>query len=111
MKQKNLYLMCGVSGAGKSTYVEQKVLNNKNTFCVSRDGVRFSLLSDEDDYFAKEDLVFEMFITLISDKLISKEVDNLYVDATHLTEKARCKVLDKLNLDNINIIPVVFTVS
>ena len=104
----NLYLMCGPSGAGKSTCLK----NNKafNGIVISRDAIRFALLSDGEDYFAHEDEVFEIFINKINNA-ISLKYENIYVDATHLNEKSRNKVLDLLNLDNVNIICVNFNIS
>ena len=46
---KHLFLMCGVAGAGKSTYLSKI----KNAAIISRDEIRFSIIGDFDDYFAK----------------------------------------------------------
>ena len=102
--------MCGVPGSGKSTWIQQQLKATSDVWC-SRDQVRFSLLSDKDEYFEKENLVFETWIKNIQDTLSNSKVENIYIDATHLTQKARNKVLDKLNLNNVDIIPVVFDVS
>ena len=103
MKQKKVWLMCGVPGSGKSTWVQHQIANNEGVWC-SRDKVRFSLLKDEDEYFAKEDLVFSTWINEIQSAINNKEgPDNIYVDATHLTPKARDKVLNKLNLHTVEL--------
>lgn len=95
--------MCGVSGSGKSTWIK----NNKkeNSIIISRDSIRFSLLTDNSSYFEKETLVFKIFINKINEA-INSSIENIYVDATHLNEKSRNKLLDSILLQNVNIIPV-----
>lgn len=99
----NLYLMCGPAGSGKSTWIKD---NHKDNYViVSRDAVRFSMLKDTDTYFACEYDVFTVFINKIRN-CIDTGYENIYVDATHLNEKSRNKVLDRLYLGGVNIIPV-----
>lgn len=97
----NLWLAVGIPGSGKSTYI-RKEIRNKNGIRISRDVIRFALIEDNEDYFAKEKLVFKEFINQIQNAINSK-ILNIYVDATHLNEKSRNKILDKLNLDNVQI--------
>lgn len=107
---KTLYLLCGVPGAGKSTYVKEH-LNDKSCWC-SRDNIRFSIITEDDEYFSKEDEVFEKFINSINTAIFAEHIENIYVDATHLSEKARNKVLDKLSFtSDIEIIPISFECS
>ena len=103
---KTLYLLCGCPGSGKSTYVEKHL--TPNCAWCSRDLVRFSLLEDSDEYFAKEDLVFKTWINKIKEEINNKETSVIYVDATHLTPKARFKTLNSLPLENIDVIPISF---
>jgi len=101
---KHLFLMCGVAGSGKSSWLQKNV---SNAIVISRDEIRFSLIGDFDDYFAKEDEVFATFI-----QKIQKAIDNeegpkeIYCDATHLTKKSRDKVLNALDLTNVENITV-----
>lgn len=103
-----LMLMVGPAGAGKSTFI-QNYINNSTEVChvVSRDKIRFNLLTDTDSYFDKENQVFAIFIETLQICLNDAGVDVVFADATHLTEKARNKVLDALDLTNVDIIPVV----
>ena len=58
-----LYLMMGISGAGKSTWLRHNIKDGE--VIVSRDQIRFGMLQDGDDYFDHEDEVFETFICRI----------------------------------------------
>ena len=88
-----LILMCGVPGSGKSTYID----NNKSDVdaWISRDRIRFSLLKEEDEYFAREDEAFDLFIyEIIRALAFRKNGGAVYADATHLNRKSRAKVLN-----------------
>ena len=61
-----LWVMCGVPGTGKSTWIK----NNLSKFegeveVISRDEIRFSMVSEGEEYFSKEDEVFKEFINRI----------------------------------------------
>lgn len=99
-----LYLMCGVPGCGKSTWINKNKIDSD--VVVSRDVVRFSLVKENEDYFSKENLVFNTFIEQINEA-IDNRVSTIYVDATHINETSRNKVLDRLHLsDEVKVIPV-----
>lgn len=108
-----LYLLCGVPGSGKSTWVQKQIdkHNEQNESCIwhSRDAVRFSLLKEDEDYFAKEDMVIAQWLENIQTS-IGLDVEHIYVDATHLSPKAREKVLSSLCLTDVAIIPVNFLI-
>ena len=107
MKQKHLYLMCGAAGSGKSTYIESHFKPNED-YVISRDAIRFSLIKDGDEYFSQEDKVFDTFIQYIQEAIDDENIPkNIYCDATHLTEASRKKVLNKLNLENVENITVI----
>ena len=68
---KCLYVMCGVPGSGKSTFIKNHLFDfvesEDYVVVVSRDDIRFSLLNtdeaiSEDKYFSKEDEVWEKYI-------------------------------------------------
>ena len=73
-------------------------------FIVSRDAIRFTLLQKEDDYFSKEDEVWETYVASIESLLKSGET--VYADATHLNHGARLKLLKALDIipDEIEVI-------
>jgi predicted kinase len=66
------------------------------------------MVSENEEYFAKEDEVFFAFISKIQEAIMDMEgPDDIYIDATHVNEKGRRKVLSKLDLDNVENITVV----
>ena len=108
MLNKRLFLLCGPAGSGKSTWAQRQVKGRQNEAAwISRDNVRFQLVDVDEDYFSKEDLVFDVFIQSIQNFLANNRTKDIYVDATHLTEKARNKVLDLLDLTGCEVIPVI----
>ena len=93
-----LFINVGVPGSGKSTFCR----NHMYEFpIVSRDTIRFSLLNDTDDYFSKEDKVYDIFIKTIANNL--KANKSCVADATHLNEKARKKLVNALIKENCSI--------
>lgn len=89
-----LHLMVGVPGAGKSFFASRQ-----GGRYISRDNIRFALLSPKDDYFAKEDLVFETFVHEINFALATvADKEHIYVDATHLTKQSRMKTLTSISI-------------
>ena len=86
---KILLLMSGIPGSGKS-YWAQHHIDNRTKY-ISRDEIRFSMLTDEDEYFAKEKEVFKEFCRQI-DKAF-ETYDTVIADATHLNFASRNKTL------------------
>lgn len=100
---KKLVLMCGCPGAGKSHYLEAVVSSGMGEIAISRDKIRFSKIKGKEDYFSKEDEVFDEYIQKIQEALDDPKICRVYADATQLTEKSRNKVLDRLNLEGVQI--------
>lgn len=99
MKQKKVYLLARIPGSGKSTWIRSKLTSGAEW--ISRDNVRFAILTDEDDYFAHEDDVFDTFINYINQTLNKDEIHTIFIDATHLNKRSRDKVLRRVQKDNI----------
>lgn len=92
---KNLYLMVGCPGSGKSTWVREHFATLEGyTAIVSRDDIRFSMVTEDEEYFSKENEVYNKFIEDI--KFGLSYADNVIADATHLNENSRGKLLRKL---------------
>ncbi len=108
---KKLYLVCGTPGSGKSTWIAKKMKELPNSICISRDEERFRVLREKGGpYFAYEKDVFHTFIAKINAAIKDNKIERVFVDATHLTEKTRKRVLNRLELEDVEIIPVNFMV-
>lgn len=102
----NLYLLSGVPGSGKS-YIAKKLgemyVNDKKIKYISRDEIRFSLLNDDEDYFSKENLVFDTFVNKIQEALDNGA--DVIADSTLITVGSRRKLLSRLHLsDNTRLV-------
>lgn len=93
MKNK-LYIMCGCPGSGKTTFAKSMF---PNAYYVSRDEIRFSYIKENDEYFSKEDKVFNEFIKRINFALSTNK--DVVADATHLNAKSRMKLLAHLDIN------------
>ena len=101
----DLYIMVGVPGCGKSTWIE----NNRSSYStvISRDEIRFNMLKSDDDYFKYETKVFNEYVNQINNAInYPCDIDEIYCDATQINEKSRNKLLNRLNLKDVNIIIV-----
>ena len=101
---KTLYLMVGIPGSGKSTYVKNMQAEYGGVI-ISRDEIRFSLIDVKSDYFSKEQQVFKTFVQKIQNALAENDI--VYADATHITEQSRNKLLNALDLTDVAVRPVV----
>jgi len=90
--QPKLYMMCGVPGCGKTTWI-QNHLTDKDVH-ISRDEIRFEILEPNDEYFKHEDFVFKRFCEEINWGLRSGF--NVFADATHITKNSRQKLLRRI---------------
>lgn len=100
MSLKKVLIMSGPMGAGKSFYAKHYVETHKNTAYISRDNIRFSFLSPEDDYFAKEEETLKEFYRQAQTAINNVDVDAVILDASHLDDKAIAKTLNNLNIPN-----------
>ena len=101
MNEKTLWIMCGCPGSGKSTWLRQNAF--ENSVVISRDAIRFAMLDGEDEaeYFKYEDKVWNKFINDIRTALTQS--DNVYVDATHINEVSRMKLIKRVDLSKCKV--------
>lgn len=104
---RRLYLTCGIPGSGKSTWA--KARSEEGWSWNSRDKIRFSKITEQDDYFAFEDEVFDTFVSDIQNDIYDK-FENIIADATHLNEFSRDKLLNRLSLNGYEVWYVVFDI-
>ena len=97
--KKTVWLLCGIPGSGKSAWIEQNKL--PNSVVVSRDEIRFSIITDKDDYFGHEDEVWRQYVKKAQMAILNHNVENVYLDATHINEASRNKILNLLVLPNL----------
>ena len=99
---KNLYIMMGLPGAGKSYWLSKYALSDH---VISRDEIRFSMLKDGEDYFAHEKEVYDKYVEEIQKALDIEQEEDLYVyaDATQISWKSRNRLLSRLNLKDVDV--------
>ena len=102
--KNKLYVMIGVPGSGKSTFIKNR--KKEEAIYVSRDRIRFEYLKVGEPYFSHEKQVFKEFLFEISEAL--KAGRDVYADATHLNRVSRAKLIHGLDvpLNDIEIIAV-----
>ena len=111
MKQKKVYLTVGIPASGKTTFIKNRI-KEFGGLHISRDEVRFSLLKPEDDYFGIENKVFAVFAQRVQNAINDENgPDEIYVDATHISEGSRRKILKRLDLKNAEVITLFFNTS
>lgn len=101
MKQKRVFLTVGIPASGKSTFIRKQIKENGGVY-ISRDEVRFSIITDEDYYFGKENLVFDTFVQKVQNAIDDENgPEDVYVDATHVSWGSRKKILNRLSFGNV----------
>ena len=100
-----LYIMMGAPGSGKSTFIENH-LNYDIHKWISRDMIRFSIVSENEEYFSKEKEVFKEYIRRINECL--NRGWDVFADATHLNKASRNKLIRSLNLQSVSSIEVIW---
>lgn len=107
---KYLYVVTGIPGAGKSTFLKplaEGIVNN--VAVVSRDEIRFSLVAEDEEYFSKESQVFRTFVREIENKLKDHQI--VVADATHLNEASRSKLINAVSRpENCELVSLFFDV-
>jgi predicted kinase len=102
-KQQKVFVLVGPPAVGKSTWTI-KQMAPKTDVWISRDNIRFMLLQDSEEYFAHEGKVKNIFFGAIrNNTFTSKDYDNVFIDATHLTPKSRRQTMNHIASDTYKI--------
>lgn len=107
-----LIMFCGIPGSGKSTEARRMAgsfaARNLTVEHISRDELRFSMISDEGEYFSKEKEVFSKFVEKMNNSL--NKNDCTIIDATHISEASRAKILRRVeNPANVRLLVLYLT--
>lgn len=108
----NIIMVCGIPGSGKTTWIKSYIEDHPEEQCIhiSRDEIRFGMVSENEDYFSKEDQVFDEFIRQIQEAIDNK-VEVIFVDATHISWRSRDKVLSQLDFKDYKLQYIKFDMS
>ena len=98
MDSKKLYLMIGPAGSGKTTWVREHATPGVSAH-ISRDRIRFSFVKEDEYYFSREKEVYMEFVRIIMKAITCEWVEEVYIDATHLTKNSREKLIREI--DNV----------
>ena len=96
---KKVFILSGPPASGKSTWVRKHLTPGSEW--ISRDNVRFSIVSEDENYFSHEDEVFDTFINYINQVLDDENIHTIFVDATHLNKRSRSNILNRIKHRNI----------
>jgi predicted kinase len=88
VKNKELIILVGISGSGKSTWAGEYINNNTNILRLNRDDIRKSLVQNLKGYYQREDL------TILED-IVSTTIYNLFIS---LIVMEKSIILDNTNL-------------
>ena len=114
MNDKTLWMMVGAPGSGKTYVAKHFLMRGTGWRYVSRDEVRFEFLADDEEYFAHENEVYDIFIYRLRAALEEEGCFNVIADATHLNKWSRGKLIRNLKKEchfDFNIVPVVVLAS
>lgn len=93
MNKPQLYIMVGLSGAGKSTAAKEIAETEENTIIVSSDAIREELTGKVEDQ-SKNEEVFKVFHKRIREALENNT--NVIADATNITMRSRRAIIENV---------------
>lgn len=84
MKKKNVIILSGISGSGKSTWLNENQENYKNSIVLSTDGIREkeNLEFDSLDVFP---ILYDQYTKALNDS----KIDTIFIDSTALSRRRR----------------------
>lgn len=91
----NLFVMVGIPGSGKSTFLKTYFRGRQDVRIVSRDAIRFSLVKPDEPYFLRENEVQQKFWREINKELAAGK--DVFVDQTSISITSRKKLLKNIH--------------
>lgn len=91
----NLFVMVGIPGSGKSTFLKTYFRGRQSVRIVSRDAIRFSLVKPDEPYFLRENEVQQKFWREINKELAAGK--DVFVDQTSISIASRKKLLKNIH--------------
>lgn len=107
MSEKNLWIMVGLPGSGKTTYVSQ-FKNDSNCKIISFDEIQFSITKNNEVHVS-EPIIFQEYCKQIQNA-INNNFSNIYCDGIHITENMRYRLLHNLDIKNYKIKIIVLNI-
>lgn len=101
---KTLIVVMGPAAVGKSYFAKKIQESHDDCVIVSRDKIRFALLKDGEDYFAKENEVLRQFYHNINFALQNHKY--VIADATHISKRSRNQLFRNVNINNVRVVGV-----
>lgn len=89
---KQIYILIGLPGCGKSTWSSNFKSETPNTLIVSSDAIRGELYGDENEQ-GNPELVFRTVFDRVIDGIRRNDVSNIIVDATNIKVRDRNNVI------------------
>ena len=107
VKNKELIILVGISGSGKSTWTENYIKNTNNTLRINRDDLGKSLVKDLKSYYQRADLnQLEIIISTTSYSLFNILMDldkDIILDNTNLKKDYFSNFIILASANNYNI--------
>jgi len=101
---KQLIILVGISGAGKSTFSNKLIEKDNNFLKINRDDIRTSLVGNLKNYYIREDFqTLEGIINHLQVAIASKVVSankSIVIDNTHLSKDYINKWINLFTYDN-----------
>lgn len=104
---KTAYVMCGIPGSGKSTFVKRMLTSLSGAEVISSDDIIEQAAKEQgktyNEVFSQEidDANMKFF-----DRLVNTETEVIFVDRTHVSVKSRRRILDILKMRDYYIVGV-----
>lgn len=102
--EKTLIVMMGPAAVGKSYFAKKIQESHDDCVLVSRDKIRFALLKEDDELYAKEPEVLRQYFHNINFALQHHKY--VIADALHISKRARRQLFSNVRLKGVRVVGV-----